>query len=238
MWRRVPKCPVRAEEQVWIEESLDWMVGEFGRAILLRPVSLPTVSFLPAGYAGSVDDVRAVFAGICELMEVAPDQVELELGEEDQQPLIDHVPLAFRSQEAAGHWRRHDGRTVVHVELRQDPVALVATIAHELGHQRLLGEDRISTSRRDHEPLTDLLTVFFGLGIFSANAAFEFRSSERSWGTSRLGYLTESMYGYALARYCWLRGESEPAWAEHLDVNPRTYLKQGLRFLNVSGDAH
>jgi hypothetical protein len=39
------------------------------------------------------------------------------------------------------------------------------------------------------------------------------------------------MYGYALARYAWLRGETSPAWAAHLDTNPRTYLKDGLRFL-------
>jgi hypothetical protein len=39
------------------------------------------------------------------------------------------------------------------------------------------------------------------------------------------------MYGYALARHAWLRGETSPAWAAHLDTNPRTYLKDGLRFL-------
>nr|BFE73682.1 hypothetical protein GCM10020092_069830 [Actinoplanes digitatis] len=49
--------------------------------------------------------------------------------------------------------------------------------------------------------------------------------------TSRLGYLTEPMFGYALARYAWLRGETDPPWARHLDTNPRTFLRQGLRFL-------
>jgi hypothetical protein len=29
------------------------------------------------------------------------------------------------------------------------------------------------------------------------------------------------MYGYALARYARLRGEARPAWAAHLDTNPR-----------------
>jgi hypothetical protein len=39
------------------------------------------------------------------------------------------------------------------------------------------------------------------------------------------------MFGYALARYAWLRGERNPAWARHLDTNPSAFLKRGLRFL-------
>ena len=111
------------------------------------------------------------------------------------------------------------------------PVALVATIAHELGHVRLLDEGRISADQRDHEPLTDLLTVYFGLGVFTANAAFDFRQGRTGWSYQRLGYLTEQMYGYALACYAHLRGETAPRWARHLDTNPRGYLKQSLRYL-------
>lgn len=39
------------------------------------------------------------------------------------------------------------------------------------------------------------------------------------------------MFGYALACYAHLRGETRPAWAHHLGTNPRAYLKQGLRYL-------
>jgi hypothetical protein len=95
----------------------------------------------------------------------------------------------------------------------------------------LLGDGRVSASREDQEPLTDLLTVFFGLGIFTANAAFEYMQDTRRYRTSRLGYLTEPMYGYALARYAWLRGETNPPWARYLDTNPRTFLKRGLRYI-------
>ena len=122
----------------------------------------------------------------------------------------------------------------VHMGNARQPVALVATIAHELGHERLLGEQRIESERRDGEPLTDLCSVFFGMGIFAANAAFEFRRSDTHYGTTRLGYLTEPMCGCALARYAWLRGESSPGWAKYLDVNPRTWMKQGLRYLEAS----
>ena len=44
------------------------------------------------------------------------------------------------------------------------------------------------------------------------------------------------MFGYALARYAWMRGESDPDWADHVDINPRTFCKKGLRYLKQSGD--
>ena len=63
-------------------------------------------------------------------------------------------------------------RAAIGVEYKQlnDPLGLVATLAHEIGHEILLGEGRVSRDQPDHEPLT-LLTVFMGMGShFTANA--------------------------------------------------------------------
>jgi hypothetical protein len=57
----------------------------------------------------------------------------------------------------------------------------------------------------------------------------------RNDGYARLGYLTEPEFGYALACYCWLRGEATPAWITHLDPGPRDFLKMGLSYLARSG---
>ena len=57
------------------------------------------------------------------------------------------------------------------------PFSIVATCAHELAHVVLLGQGRISLDAEDHEQLADLLPVFFGLGVFSANAVIR----ERNW---------------------------------------------------------
>jgi hypothetical protein len=227
-------CPVRPVEQDWIETSMDWLVAEFGRRRLLGPVLLPTDDFFPGAYRGSRDDVRTVLHLLCDHMGIDPARIDLEhySGDVDDE-LSAHVPLTWRWQGAAGHHRLRDGRSVIGVKDEQaaQPMALVATIGHELGHVLLLGDHRLPPEREDHEPLTDLLTVFFGLGIFSANAAFEFDRHETGYRTSRLGYLTEPMFGYALARYAWLRGEPDPPWARHVDTNPRTFLKRGLRYL-------
>ena len=209
---------------------------EFGDGVLQRGVTVPESEFFPEGYSGSEDDVRVVFGAVCGVMGVAPERMVLEVEAEEPDEWLRSLPaMHYESSGAAGHWQRRGGRTVVTVQLRQarEPIALVATIAHELGHERLLGEGRIEYERKDGEPLTDLCSVFFGMGIFAANAAFEFHRSDTHYGTTRLGYLTEPMYGYALARYAWLRGESSPGWAKYLDVNPRTWMKQGLRYLEA-----
>jgi len=55
-----------------------------------------------------------------------------------------------------------------------DPMSLVATMAHELGHVILLGGNLLTHDTPDQEPMTDLLTGFTGLGIFTANSAARF----------------------------------------------------------------
>jgi hypothetical protein len=39
------------------------------------------------------------------------------------------------------------------------------------------------------------------------------------------------MFGYGLACHAWLRGETDPSWARHVDTNPRSALRRGLRYL-------
>jgi hypothetical protein len=237
-WWRQADCPVRPVEQQWIEQSLDFFVREFGADRLRGEVVLPTDDYFPGVYRGTREDVQAVLDRLCRHMGVDRAGVELEHYASDANPELEAaVPIESRGSGAAGHFRVRDGRSIIAVRDDQAarPMALVATIAHELGHARLLGERRIAPERQDGEPLTDLLTVFFGMGIFAANAALDsWRDVKGEQGytmTSRLGYLTEPMYGYGMARYAWLRGETDPAWARHLDTNPRTYLKRGLRHL-------
>jgi hypothetical protein len=207
-------CPVDAREQKWIEESLTWLRTVFGEP---RPV------------VESLDG--DVFAAVCRRMEVDPATITVELyGDTGAEDLSRAAGLTYRSHGAAGHYRRVGGHPVVAIDQTLAPTPLIATTAHELGHVRLDALNVIR-DRADHEPLTDLLTVHFGLGIFAANAAFDFSQDSRRWSTRRLGYLTEPMYGYALACHAWLRGERQPAWTRRLDTNPRVYLRRGLRHL-------
>lgn len=223
------ECPVAPRERRWIETSMAWFRDEFGVDYLRRPIVLPTNEFFP-----DTHDIAALVTRLCGYADVDPGKITIELyGDSAEQDLARAAGLTTRSRGAAGHYRRVDGRAVIGIDrtLGTTPDRLIATVAHELGHVRLLDEGRIDRDRADHEPLTDLLTVYLGLGLFTANARFDYRRDDRRQSTSNLGYLTEPMFGYGIACHAWLRGEPRPDWLRYLDTNPRAYAKRGLRYL-------
>jgi len=210
-------------------------------------VILPTPEYFPPPYSGSDEDIRSLVSKVAGFMGARADlRVECSDDFDHARDLQQMIPGGTaQTRGTAGRYSGADGSgqpvlTIDRTNASQ-PARLLAVIAHELGHVRLLGEGRIAADRRDHEPLTDLLTVYLGMGIFTANAAFDFSHFPGygfrrvgGWQAQRLGYMTEQMFGYGLARYALMRGEPDPAWAKYLDTNPRVYMKHALGYL---GDA-
>ncbi|MEX0966516.1 MAG: hypothetical protein WD077_04710 [Bacteroidia bacterium] len=110
----------------------------------------------------------------------------------------------------------------------QRPEILVATIAHELAHVKLLGEKKLETN---DEYLTDLTTVFFGLGIFNANSCFQFYQSGARWGYNQLGYLRQEEWAYALALLAFMREEQNPEWSNFLCTSIKSDFKKSLKYI-------
>ena len=151
-----------------------------------------------------------------------------------------------------GRYRRGpDGREVIELDLTHaaGPALLAATIAHELAHARLIGERRYAADEPKNEELTDLATVYLGMGILRANAAVSFTPGVQGWSArplgalteqallgqgdfdyQTLGYLDEPQFGYALACLCGLRRELAPPWAAHLDPGVRVMLDRSLGY--------
>jgi hypothetical protein len=230
-------CQVPPREQRWIEESMSLFRRELGTGPLRRPVVLPTPEFFPEPGTGTDADIDPIFRRVCRYAEVDPAAITVEVyGGDQEAELARAAGLTYESRSAAGDYRHEGGRAVIGVDRAAVawPERLVATIAHELAHHRLR-ERGLDTDRADREPLADLLTVYIGLGVFTANAAFEYRSDLRRRSTRRLGYLTEPMFGYALACFAVLREETEPDWAGAVDANPGAALRRGLRYLARSG---
>jgi hypothetical protein len=238
-------CPVDRESRKWLERAVYWMGSQFGTEVCYRDPVLPVAGFLSAAsYCASPEGIEALVTRLCELMLIERDRVRLELfdGSEDK-----------RDRRAVGHFRVSGGKAVIALDESEasDPGVLTAIAVHELCHERLLGERRIERGRADGERLTDLLTVYFGSGIFSANAAMRFTRANRGWtiipsgvfedrelnaasrleGYRRLGYLKSAEFGYALACYSWLRREQTPTWAKYLNPGPRAFMTQGLAYL-------
>ncbi len=227
------ECPVDFATREWIERRWAWLTEQFGRE---RPrsarVILPTPEFFPDPYAAKPDDARAMFDRVCGYMGVAPETVELSWYQ-DRNPVYE----GQWQQGTAGLYHEEAGRFRVWVEVGNidDPLALVATMAHELGHVLLLGHGRVSQDAEDHEPLTDLLTVYLGLGLFTANAVIREQywhaGAVSGWRMGRRGYLSMPMYGYALAKFARARSEERPPWAKHLRRDVRSAFRKACRFL-------
>lgn len=233
-----PRCPVSEEEKRWIEQRFSWLADELGLARLIdRDLVLPTAEFLPDDYDGSEEGVQDLMTRVARFMDVDPTRLRLNFYRE-QRLEVDGATSSGSAglySEAGDHfdiWLEVDGL--------YDPPSVVATLAHEIGHVVLLGQRRISPEEEDHEQLTDLLTVFMGMGIFPANnvvhASNWSEGQFSGWSVGKRGYLSMVMYGYALSLYALARGELKPEWAAYLRPDVRVALKKGIRYVTQTQD--
>ena len=235
-----PKLPVNDEERVWVDGGFSRLKRMLGAKRMLEcEVVEPTDEFFPDPYDGSTAGLDGIFCRVCEYMQVERGRVDLEIIPDSSEMRDVLHEYSLRSDAPAGlHFGESaDERPLIGVtqSLLKDPLLVVATVAHELGHVILLDDGHLSRDVEDMEPLTDLVTVYLGLGIFTANASNRFRKfrDERleGWSVNRLGYLGEEVYGYALALFAKERGEVGPAWATHLSTNVQTYFRRSAAWL-------
>lgn len=220
--------PIDQQTQKWMDYRIGWIIREFGiEAIYESVVLLPTADVFQKLKGNDEKIVKTLFEEICRLVQVDPKLVRLTWIEPNLNPLID---------QPAGLYYEEQGQYCIALDrwLAHEPIQCAATIAHELCHARLLGENRIAPSAIDHEPLTDLLTVFFGCGVITANATLSESShmdgSYASWKMVRRGYLTMPMYGYALAVFSFLRRDRNE-WEQALRLDVRAAFRQSLQVL-------
>jgi hypothetical protein len=226
-----PKCPVGTWEKTWTEYRMRWLADQFGIERLLRAhVVVPSKQLFAVTTDSEVEDVRRLLEVICGYMGVKPASVRLDLCQDELMP------------GAAGQWAKRE-KSIIRVAYSQlaDRERLLATLAHELAHELLLGRGLLTGEESDHEWVTDLLPVFLGVGLFAANATLR-ESHERtaqwySWQVSRQGYLPSHVIGYAMAVFAFLRGESDPEWARHLRADAAEPLRNGLRYLRKTNDS-
>lgn len=249
-WRRFfggqsSKLPLDENQKVWIEKAFQWLLQEFGVECFLKhePV-LPEPTYFPDKYRGTEEDVIKLVGRVCSYMDLDAGLIEVVFLFDKDDTATKHRTGATEYSGAAGLYFNKTSletrkRIAINVSEFKNPTRLVATIAHELGHVILLGGGKLSSEHKGHEYATDLITVFFGLGIFTANSAFQFSQwqdhSHQGWSASRMGYLSEEMFAYSLAAYAWMRGDTNPKWSRHLAINVGHHFKQCLRYFNSGG---
>ena len=238
-WFR-PRCPVNDTVRSWVDWRTDWLIHEFGRERLTNfKTILPLADHFPADYNASREAVRVLFDQVCEYLGIDGAGLDLAYYSEGARQNYGFGPRFNRG--TVGLYEECVDRSVIWLETSNvnDPMSVVATFAHELCHYQLLGSKRVGRDEPDHEPLTDLAVIFFGFGIFAANASF--RSSSYSSGTwhyssmKRQGYLPAPVLGYGLALYALLREETTPDWARYVRPDVRQPMRKALAYLSASG---
>lgn len=108
---------------------------------------------------------------------------------------------------------------------------MIATIAHELSHFILLGENRIE---ENDEYLTDLTAIAYGFGIFLGNSRFQHSKfqniSHSGWQMSSQGYLPEQVIAYAMVWLSNYRGESTE-YNKYLNKEMSKFFSQNAEYL-------
>ena len=208
-----------------------------------RKVFLPITSDFPVKSNGSIESAIEVLIIVAEAMQINPNEIEIDFYEEGVTALSNtrNSSIILENDNESGlssgqyHGKNENGKYEISVNVNNlnNPEALIATIAHELCHIKLLGENNIEVN---DEYLTDLTAVFFGFGIFMANASFQFYQEENGWGYNTVGYLKHDEWAYSLALFAFLRNEDNPEWQNFLNPTVRKELKKCLAYMTENNE--
>ncbi|MEQ1864640.1 MAG: hypothetical protein ABL996_08295 [Micropepsaceae bacterium] len=244
MWPLRVKSILEPDEEEWQIETWRWLIYERGghEDIQESPLVCPTGSFFPASEAKGAQLAQHVFEHVkmharmqdwpCELIE-QPDTGGLTVN-----PV---TALKVRKASPAGTFM-HDGNAAqisYSPSLLKDRVALVSTLAHELAHYLIGHPKRMPPGGGSGlEPATDLTVAYLGFGIFGANSAFQYQQHQdfmsQGWGYSRLGYIKEREWVFALAIFLALKGLDASSAKPHLKPHLANQLKRVEKYLQLN----
>ena len=243
-FRSAPTCPVDDHTRDWVHDRWAWLCDTFGRDRLRAvSVALPHPEHFPDAYdPNDIRTLRALFDRVCRYMGLEPESFTFVVFTAEPKPWYAVAVYMPDHPDAAGLYIHDPAGSTVLVEERQldDPMRLIATMAHELAHEYLIGHGRIGGDEADHELLTDLLAVFLGFGVMGANASVKevawTDGPMSGWSASRQGYLDLRTYGYALALFARMRDDPRPFWMNALRPDVYDAMKKGLRYLAEVND--
>ena len=220
-----PRCPVELKYKVWVERQMTFLADRLG-IDRLRRASVLT----PGQLANSPD----------ELFTQLRDHLGVRIPVTWE--AVDELPELGTPPAEDGRYLESAGAAKIRVETRQlkkrEPLA--ANFVHELCRAILLGEKHLTPDDELAEPTVELLSVFLGTGILTANHCVNFRQFlDGLWEGhvySKHRHLAADSFGYALALFSWRREESPKSWQHALRPDARDAMLGGLTYLNRTDD--
>jgi HSP20 family molecular chaperone IbpA len=231
---------INEPKREWIDSAFVWLYYTFNWDLIKKnKVLVPNYEDFPIVYNEERDCIEKTLRIVATQMGVSPDDIHLDIYNEGQTEIsIGGTRRLFlnnvegENYSSGLYWgKQNDGKYHIGLEISEsrDPEKIVAILAHEIAHIKLLGEEKIE---KNIETLTDLTTVIFGLGIFNANAAFKFEQDTDYWRYSKVGYLTQMEWAYSLALFAYLKQEKAPNWINYLTPNIKSDFIKSERFIS------
>lgn len=230
--------PLDYEFRKYFENNMLWLLESFPKPSLeSRKIFRPSKEDIPINWKKSEEDVAEVLKIVSEAMQINPDEIEIDFYSEGMTELNTGTSTIFLENDTevdltAGLYsgKNANGKYEVSINKRNldNPEDLIATLAHELCHIKLLGENKME---ENDEHMTDLATVFFGFGVFTSNSSFRFFQEHDRWGYSSIGYLKYDEWAYSLALFAFLRYEENPTWSECLNPTIKKEFNKCLQYM-------
>ena len=241
-WKKKIKSPITKEDEEWLNSDLKWLKEVLSLPHFLEIKTItPTKNYYNIDFTGIEDDAHFVLNRTMELMCIK-NNVKIELiffndslvEMNDGTILTTPADLNGKWESSAGIYVTEENKTKIYIEKQQlkNPTSLIATIAHELSHVILLGENIIE---ENDEFLTDLMAITYGFGIFLGNSRFNFSQYSNGnmigWQTNSQGYLPEQIIAFFMALLSVERKENTD-YKKFLNKTMLKYFKQSIAFLN------
>lgn len=237
--------PLLDEETAdWHLENFEWLVSCYAesQSFSTAKLVLPKPSFFLTDDEKGHAKAERIFSQVKEYCQIAHWPTELVRGD----PFLTPGRTLFEVQHGKSVLGTYDGyssnkiRITYAPNLLDNPQALIAVLAHEIGHGIIHAAPMKPVCADDeHEFLTDLAAVYLGFGVFLANTAFQFTQwrddalGTQGWHSARSGYLPEADLIFATAIF--LRAKNiDPAEARScLKPHLATMLDKALRDLDA-----
>lgn len=227
------------EDKDWIEKNIVWFIAVFGLEKLKeQPFILPTTENFPYTNLNNTEQFQQLFEQLCNYWDLNPNEILVKIFEDlKSKQWTTWAPQGKFTEPGGLYYQAYTKEEKrFNIQLAKsnfsNPQLLVAVIAHELAHVKLLGGHYINQNDGDMEPLTDLSSIFFGFGIFVANSC---QTQDIYW-ISRSGYLPNELISYANALICYITKSDASKYYALLNSNTKSLFKQDYEFLINTND--
>jgi hypothetical protein len=199
MWPFSRKPLLDEETMSWHLDAFEWLVASFAgrRSFAASWLVLPAPGFFVYDHETGHALAERLFRQVEDYCDLPGSR--LRLTPEQFVPDEGDALLFGRVQHGRHAMGTYSPGEIRHLPaLIREPLVLIGTFAHELGHHLLHAGASTPPpidGADEEEFLTDLAAVYLGFGVFLANQAFSFDQHgdtfSQGWRSSRRGYLPE-----------------------------------------------